>query len=169
MNSHGICSALLQPLELLLGQQQQQQQQRKLSQQEKRRVKGSEFQNLALVCACADGTLLFDRCNWGEGGQAGFGGAFCGFVWGSVVWMRMMIVMVMVLGMGMVTVKLMHLQLGYQFWSCSPKEKRLKSVRLCCNCSSCCGEVRMPHDCGTPINNHMCHSCCKCSRLHVPM
>ena len=63
VNSHGICSALLQPLELLLGQQQQQQQQRKLSQQEKRRVKGSEFQNLALVCACADGTLLFDRCD----------------------------------------------------------------------------------------------------------
>ena len=71
MNSHGICSALLQPLELLLGQQQQQQQQqRKLSQQEKRRVKGSEFQNLALVCACADGTLLFDRCDLGEGGAS---------------------------------------------------------------------------------------------------
>ena len=107
VNSHGIRAALLQPLQLLLGAaHQQQQQQRRRSQQEKKQIKGSEFQNLALVCACADGTLLFDRC-------VAF--AVCG--------LGLFCVIVLMLATVAVAVIVMRgLQLGCGGGACSPLE-----------------------------------------------
>ena len=62
--SHSIRSLLLHPLSLLLGRNTVRHQQQLRSQQQKRKAKGSEFQDLAVIAACADGTLLFDRYAW---------------------------------------------------------------------------------------------------------
>jgi hypothetical protein len=59
--SHGIRSLLLRPLSLLLEHNTTRHQQELRSKQQKRKAKGSEFQDLALIAACADGTLQFDR------------------------------------------------------------------------------------------------------------
>ena len=52
---------LLRPLHQLLAHRSSNCNQKGQSQQKSKPVKGCEFQDLALMSACVDGTLLFDR------------------------------------------------------------------------------------------------------------
>ncbi len=64
MSSCGIRHVLLRPLPLLLAHYNHNHDQKVQSQEKSKPVKGCEFQDLALLCACADGILVFDRCRW---------------------------------------------------------------------------------------------------------
>ena len=61
MSCCGIRHVLLRPLHQLLAHRSSNCNQKGQSQQKSKPVKGCEFQDLALMSACADGTLLFDR------------------------------------------------------------------------------------------------------------